>query len=61
MKKDTTEVETKVYSYEVSMIVQVIADSEEQSKEKLDRDGGFVTKREVQIKDVHTLYNGEQE
>ena len=50
---------TICYSYEVRMVVQVMSDSEEAAKAKLDKDGGFVSNREVILKDAVTLYSGE--
>ena len=50
---------TSCYSYEVTMVVQIFAENEEAAKEKLDKDGGFVSSRKVEIKDAVTLYSGE--
>ena len=50
---------TVCYSYEVKMVVQIFAENEEAAKEKLDKDGGFVSNREVALKDAVTLYSGE--
>jgi len=52
---------TVCYSYEVKMVVQIFAENEEAAKEKLDKDGGFVSSREVVLKDAVTLYSGEGE
>ena len=52
---------TVCYSYEVTMVVQIFAEDEESAKEKLDKDGGFVSKRDVVLKDAITLYSGEEE
>jgi len=49
---------TVCYSYEVKMVVQIFAENEEAAKEKLDKDGGFVSNREVALKDAVTLYSG---
>ena len=51
---------TICYSYEVTMVVQIMAENEESAKEKLDKDGGFVSKRDVVLKDAITLYSGEE-
>lgn len=53
--------QTVCYSYEVTMIVQIFAEDEEAAKEKLDKDGGFVSKRSVVLRDAVTLYSGEEE
>ena len=59
MTKDISEVkETSCYSYEVLMVIQVLAENKESADEKLDKDGGYVTKREVSLKDVVPLYSG---
>lgn len=50
---------TSCYSYEVTMVVQIMAENEEAAKEKLDKEGGFVSSRNVELKDAVTLYNGE--
>jgi hypothetical protein len=48
---------THCYTYEVKMLVQVLADTEENAKSKLDKDGGYVSKREVSLKDSISLYS----
>jgi hypothetical protein len=49
---------TKCYTYEVKMLVQVIAENELEANEKLDSQGGYVTKRETTLKDTISLYSG---
>jgi hypothetical protein len=49
---------TNCYTYEVKMIIQVLAKDEETAKDKLDKDGGYVTKRDVELKDSISLYSG---
>lgn len=50
---------TKCYTYEVRMIVQVISDDDEQAaRAKLDKEGGYVTKRDVTLADAVSLYSG---
>jgi len=49
---------TNCYTYEVKMIIQVLAKDEETAKNKLDKDGGYVTKRDVELKDSISLYSG---
>lgn len=50
---------TKCYTYEVKMVVQVISDDDEQAaRAKLDKEGGYVTKRDVSLADVVSLYSG---
>ena len=57
--KDKVE-KTQVFSYEVVMLVHIIADNETTAKAQLDEKGGIVTKREVKLLNVVTLY-GEKE
>jgi len=51
---------TQLFTYEVVMLVHIVADSEETAKEQLDEKGGIVTKRDVKLLNTATLY-GEQE
>jgi len=47
--------ETKVFTYEVKMIVSVFETNEKMAQEKLDRDGGFVSSREVSLLDAQSI------
>jgi hypothetical protein len=47
---------TQLFSYEIIMLVHIIADSEETAKGQLDEKGGIVTKREVKLLNAATLY-----
>jgi hypothetical protein len=49
---------TNCYTYEVTMLLQVLAEDEEGARSKLDKDGGYITKREVSLKDTISLYSG---
>lgn len=51
---------TQVFSYEVVMLVHIVADTEEQAKTQLDEKGGIVTKRDVKLLNSVVLY-GEKE
>ena len=52
---------TKCYTYEVTMIIQVICDDDEKAAQvKLDKEGGYVTKREVTLMDAVSLYSGDK-
>jgi hypothetical protein len=51
---------TQLFSYEVTMLVHIVADNETTAKEQLDEKGGIVTKRDVKLLNTATLY-GEQE
>ena len=50
---------TKCYTYAVTMIIQVIAEDEQSAKEKLDKEGGYVTSRTTNLVDAISLYNGD--
>jgi hypothetical protein len=51
---------TQCFSYEVVMVVHIIADDETTATAQLNDKGGIVTKREVKLLNTATLY-GEQE
>ena len=48
--------DTSCYTYEVTMLVQVIAPSKEIADAKLDQDGGYISKRNVDFKFSTLLY-----
>lgn len=48
---DDYEAPTKIYTFDVRMIIEVVDKTEEQAREKLDLEGGFVSDR------VKTLIN----
>jgi hypothetical protein len=50
---------TQLFSYEVTMLVHIVGDSEETAKAQLDEKGGIVTKREVKLLNTATLYGEE--
>jgi hypothetical protein len=50
------EKKTQCFSYEVVMLVHIIADDEIAAKSQLDEKGGIVTKREVKLVNSATLY-----
>ena len=61
-KQDTKTKEkdsTKCFSYEVTMVIQVLAESEQSAKEKLDKEGGNVTKRTTVLVDAVSLFSGD--
>jgi hypothetical protein len=64
MKDNVTKIKetktTQCFSYEVVMLVHVIADDETTAKSQLDDKGGIVTKREVKLLNTAALY-GEKE
>lgn len=53
MKKEKL---TQCFTYEVIMMVHVIADNETLAKAQLDEKGGIVTKREVKLLNAEPLY-----
>ena len=61
-KQDTKTKEkdsTKCYTYVVTMVIQVLAENEQSAKEKLDKEGGYVTSRTTNLVDAISLYNGD--
>ena len=52
---------TQCFSYEVTMLVHIIADNEATAKSQLDEKGGIVTKRDVKLVNTQTLYGEEKE
>ena len=65
MKNNVSKIkDTKVkqcFSYEVIMLVHVIADDEITAKKQLDDQGGIVTKRDVKLVNTQPLYGEEKE
>jgi len=60
MKSKTDNKVTKLFSYEVVMMVHIVADDEVAAKSQLDEKGGIVTKRDVKLLNSVPLY-GEEE
>ena len=52
---------TQCFSYEVTMLVHVIADDEATAKIQLDDKGGIVTKRDVKLVNTATLYGEDKD
>ena len=52
---------TQCFSYEVVMLVHIIADNETDAKTQLDEKGGIVTKRDVKLLNTVTLYGEDKE
>jgi hypothetical protein len=48
--------DTSCYTYEVTMLVQILAPTKEIADAKLDQDGGYVSKRDVEFKYSTLLY-----
>jgi len=52
---------TRLFSYEVVMLVHIVADTEAEAKGQLDEKGGIVTKRDVKLLNTAVLYGEEKE
>jgi hypothetical protein len=52
---------TQCFSYEVVMLVHIIADDETTAKSQLDEKGGIVTKREVKLVNEAVLYGEDKD
>jgi hypothetical protein len=50
--------DTICYTYRVDMVIQILAQNEAQASEKLDREGGFISKRGVTLVDYTLLPAG---
>ena len=48
--------DTSCYTYEVTMLVQVLAPAREIADAKLDQDGGYISKRTVEFKHSTLLH-----
>ena len=49
------------FSYEVTMLVHIIAEDEAIAKSQLDDKGGIVTKRDVKLLNTATLYGEDKD
>jgi len=52
---------SKVFTYQVNMIIQILAEDEDMAKGKLDREGGYITKRDLELLNVAVLHNEPKE
>jgi hypothetical protein len=52
--------ESTAFMYKVTMVVQVIAPNKELADMKLDQDGGYVSKRDVEFVSSVLLYKDEK-
>jgi hypothetical protein len=50
--------ETSCFTYEVNMVIQILAQTREEANAKLEAEGGFVSMRTVTFKDFVPLYSG---
>lgn len=56
-KKD----QTRCFTYEVTMVIQVLGVDEKSARESLDQSGGYVSSREVKLIDSVPLFSGPEE
>ena len=52
---------TQCFSYEVVMLVHIIADDEATAKSQLDEKGGILTKRDVKLVNSAVLYGEDKD
>jgi hypothetical protein len=52
---------TQLFSFEVVMLVHIIADNEKDAETQLNEKGGIVTKREVKLLNAETLYGEDKD
>ena len=52
---------TQCFSYEVTMLVHIIADDEPTAQSQLNEKGGIVTKREVKVLNATILYGEDKD
>lgn len=60
IKKETAEA-TQAFTFEVKMLVQVLGNDATKAREQLDAQGGYVTRRDVELVSSVALYNGTEE
>jgi hypothetical protein len=48
--------ETNVYTYEVKLTISIVANSLESATEKLNKDGGYINRREITLLDSTNVY-----
>ena len=48
--------DTSCYTYEVTMLIQILAPSREIADAKLEQEGGYISKRDVTFKSSTLLY-----
>jgi hypothetical protein len=54
--KDKDKKVTQCFSYEVTMLIHIIADDEITAKKQLDEKGGIVTRRDVKLVNADVIY-----
>lgn len=53
--------QTRCFTYEVTMVIQVLDKDEKSARESLDKNGGYVSSREVKLIDSVPLFSGSDE
>lgn len=53
--------QTFCYTYEVSMVIQIFSESEEDARKQLDDKGGYVSSRNVKLMDSLPLFSGSED
>lgn len=48
------------FTYEVTMLVHIFAKDKEEADTRLNNEGGFVSRRSVDLKDFVNLYSGDE-
>jgi len=43
------------------MVIQILAEDEKTAIDQLNKQGGYITKRDVSLRDVVTLFNGDSD
>lgn len=52
---------TSCFTYKVEMVIQMLASDEKTARENLNKNGGYVTKRTVNLIDSVSLYSGDED
>jgi hypothetical protein len=61
LKIENNTKETKCYSFDVNMVIQILAEDEKTAIDQLNKQGGYITKRDVSLRDVVILFNGDSD
>lgn len=58
MTSSTDKATTSCFTYEVTMVIQILATSRDAADKQLEETGGYISKRDVVLKDAVELYSG---
>lgn len=61
LRPEISDSDTSCFTYEVSMTVQIFAENEDQAREKVDMEGGHVSRRSVKLVDSVSIYVGNKD